>query len=274
MERAQPHQTETRGTQDLHKRNKATRHSRQRNLLKALSPPEIQRIRSFPTGPYHRKSRRSGTDNTRRPQPETHRTCRTKQRRVDWGLNQLARNRKTGPEVNILPQGKRHTGRTRYAPQPPTRNLRSRGLVHHPAWESRQRTNDGGRNKAYFIENNTEVALVTPKDTPIRICPTTGTTSTIDLALASFNIAMMAQRTTGPYMGSDHLPIIVELACQTPIAPLTTKRWTFNEEKWPDWNRRIEEKLKNTDLEKERDPDKANEIFTEALVTAAKEHFR
>lgn len=76
-------------------------------------------------------------------------------------------------------------------------------------------------------------------DNPSRICLSSGTTSTIDLAIASPSLTLAAQLRLGPYMGNHYLQIIIETQQRTPKIPQSIKELDFNEERWNESNSEV-----------------------------------
>ncbi|MPC58974.1 hypothetical protein E2C01_052989 [Portunus trituberculatus] len=76
-----------------------------------------------------------------------------------------------------------------------------------------------------FLADSDSLSLLTPTGLPTRIDPVSGNPSTLDLCLGNGPL-LLTTITTGPYVGSDHLPVII---ASVPLHPLTSRRpcWSF-----------------------------------------------
>ena len=108
--------------------------------------------------------------------------------------------------------------------------------AHHSYWEpSIPRTYYNKTGIALFqsLLQSANIMLLTPPDQITRIDPYRATTSTLDLCLGS-GVFVSASITTGPYMGSDHFPIVVTVPLTLPSTHRSSRlRWHFG--KMPDW---------------------------------------
>ncbi|MPC28046.1 hypothetical protein E2C01_021239 [Portunus trituberculatus] len=68
-----------------------------------------------------------------------------------------------------------------------------------------------------FLADSDSLSLLTPPGLPTRIDPVSGNPSTLDLCLGNGPL-LLTTITIGPYMGSDHLPVIIAF----PSVPLTS----------------------------------------------------
>lgn len=86
---------------------------------------------------------------------------------------------------------------------------------HYGEWETDARPNKAGRpiNEALIQEHN--ACLITPTDLGTIVDPSTGKHFTIDLTFASPGQAATATIKLGPYLGSDHFPVINTLNATT-----------------------------------------------------------
>ena len=75
-------------------------------------------------------------------------------------------------------------------------------------------------------------------------------------------------------MGSDHLPIIITLKTSLVHYGSRPIVWVTNEEKWPAWNRQIEELLKLQNKNEITDPVTATTVFFDGLEARNGQLFR
>ena len=81
--------------------------------------------------------------------------------------------------------------------------------LHNPIWDSNSSPNCNSNLLADFITDpQNMVCLVTPVDLGTKLNPTNGRTSTIDLAIASVNLAAGCEVDIASQIESDHFPIM------------------------------------------------------------------
>ena len=110
---------------------------------------------------------------------------------------------------------------------------------HHRLWESRARSNVAGKAIMSTLIERPDIRLLTPKDTTTRIDPRTAKPSTIDLSFVSSSLATNFNVHVGPYLGSDHLPIFIDLDFNPQRAQCRAPKWIFKESKWATWNKKL-----------------------------------
>jgi hypothetical protein len=111
--------------------------------------------------------------------------------------------------------------------------------AHADLWEDGYHTNTSGRNLKQFLQDDDKLILITPKNLGTRPSQNDNRSATIDLTMCTPNLAHLLSAETGPYWGSDHLPVIIELSINsTPHAP-PNPTWKFKES-WQEWNEEIE----------------------------------
>ena len=105
----------------------------------------------------------------------------------------------------------------------------------HPLWDPhlpRGSINRSGLALHAALISATSLSLLTPPGLPTRYDSTRGGASTLDLCLGGppFDTATF---TTGPYMGSDHVPVIIDLNVPSlsPLPP-SRNRWRFTDDGW------------------------------------------
>lgn len=100
--------------------------------------------------------------------------------------------------------------------------------------------------------------LLTPPDPPTRTDPRTCRTSTLDLAIVTHRLADRATVTKGPYLGSDHIPILFYLNTKDKIKKQKVQpKWAFDKQKWPAWNDQLNATLISRNIDSIEDPVKS-----------------
>ncbi|EFX62081.1 hypothetical protein DAPPUDRAFT_337474 [Daphnia pulex] len=145
---------------------------------------------------------------------------------------------------------------------------------HHPLWESNATVNKAGKSVYEALINDQDACLITPPNLGTRLDPVSGKASTIDLTITAASIATSAKITLGPFMGSDHLPIIITLNASVKHYTSRPIAWAINEEKWPAWNKRLEELLISQNFSEITDPATATTVFTDGLEASNEQFFR
>ena len=145
---------------------------------------------------------------------------------------------------------------------------------HHPLWEPNATVNKAGKSVYEALINDQDACLITPPNLGTRLDPVSGKASTIDLTITAASIATSATITLGPYMGSDHLPIITTLNASVVHYASRPIAWAINEEMWPAWNKRLEELLTSQNFFDITDPATATTVFTNGLEASNEQFFR
>ena len=115
--------------------------------------------------------------------------------------------------------------------------------AYHDFWESalpRSRRNRSGLSLSTFLANSATFSLLTPPGLPTRTDSVSGNPSTLDLCLG--NGPLLTTITTGPYMGSDYLPIVIFFpSVPTFHPPLSSRRprWSFKKGDWGSFQKEI-----------------------------------
>lgn len=146
--------------------------------------------------------------------------------------------------------------------------------AHHELWEPDRRRNKSGKSIYSTMLEDPDLTLLTPPNLATYICPSSSKPSTIDLTFTSPNIALDSLINTGPPLGSDHIPILIDTRL-TPKDPYSgVPRWIFEDKKWPQWNSEINSKLVQADILNCRDPSKCYDTIYQAIINASKLVFR
>ena len=146
--------------------------------------------------------------------------------------------------------------------------------AHHDIWERDCTRNRSGQAIADTLFEHPDAHLITPKDLGTRVNPSNAKLSTIDLIFASASLALSASISLGPYMGSDHLPIITDFNATPSPATNRAPAWIFNEKKWGIWNTELASSLKNADFISTTAPETAFSIFTHEIIASSNRNFR
>ena len=144
--------------------------------------------------------------------------------------------------------------------------------AHHDFWEPalpRSRRNRSGVSLAAFLADSTSLSLLTPPGLPTRTDPVSGNSSTLDLCLGNGPL-LLTTITTGPYMGSDHLPVIISFPTVPPPPPPSRR---------PRWSLKTGDMISfRTELNSQNPPDSLPpedkiKYLTDILVTVGSHHF-
>ncbi len=95
-----------------------------------------------------------------------------------------------------------------------------------PLWETNQSSDTRGEKLEVWVFTQPDCGLNDGAATLLNC--TTGGLSRPDVFLAPLSLADKAGWTAGEDLGTDHLPITIELRCQTPVAPDHQKRARWN----------------------------------------------
>ena len=114
---------------------------------------------------------------------------------------------------------------------------------HHPLWSfDHSRSNTSGNAIAKILSRHDNISLNTPPKMITYLSPVTGKPSVLDLCFSSANLAPDLRVTSGPCLGSDHLPIIISLAKESKVEPiLTRKRYKIKNVEWKEWKQGLPE---------------------------------
>lgn len=144
--------------------------------------------------------------------------------------------------------------------------------AHHSYWEPSlpaAQQNRSGSSLADFLAGSASFSLLTPPGLHTRIDPATGRASTLDLCLGSGPL-FLANITTGPYMSSDHLPIILDFPSLVPPPPSTGRpRWSLRADNWHSFFTHLSSKTPPTNLP----PIEAIGFLTDTLVEVGTQCF-
>lgn len=133
---------------------------------------------------------------------------------------------------------------------------------HSPRWFNSHLSNKIGREISNFLTNSDNFTLLTPKNLPTRIYSVTMKKSTLDLTIMSTQLALCSSIKLGPYLGSDHLPIVFRLLTKEKIIKQKIQlKWKFKEKEWPKWNESITRKLAEKKYMESGKPKLAFSIF-------------
>ncbi|KZS10385.1 Uncharacterized protein APZ42_025160 [Daphnia magna] len=103
--------------------------------------------------------------------------------------------------------------------------------AHSDVWEVNHQQNRCGMDVADLLLNDDRLTLNTPRNLGTRPNPNGNRSSTIDLTLSSPNLTNLIDVKTGPYWGSDHLPVIIQLHINSSPLTIQNEHWKFNIQK-------------------------------------------
>jgi exonuclease III len=143
--------------------------------------------------------------------------------------------------------------------------------AHSDLWEDGYPTNTSGRNVKHYIQNEDKFILTTPKNLGTRPSLNDNRSATIDLTMCTPNLALDTTIVTGPYWGSDHLPVIIELKVNaTPLLP-PNPTWKFKENLWQEWNIVIDTIMKTA--QSSNNAEECYNTFYDAMMCANNQLF-
>lgn len=145
---------------------------------------------------------------------------------------------------------------------------------HHRLWKRGTRSNAAGKAIVAALVDRPDLFLLTPKDANTRIDPGTGRPSTIDLSFVSSSLASNSRFSIGPYLGSDHLPVIIHLNAVPHRMQNRAPKWIFEDSKWASWNRDLSAFLQKADVKTITNPAMAYHAFYNCLLLTTQQHFR
>ena len=145
---------------------------------------------------------------------------------------------------------------------------------HHSLWEDGCTINRAGRAVADALLTNHDACLITPVDLGTRVNPSSGKASTIDLTLSSSRLALGTTASLGPFMGSDHLPVLFTLDATPTRSTSRAPAWILDDKKWGPWNSDLSKALNDLSFSSISDPVSAFPIFTREILISSNRHFR
>ncbi|CAF2082225.1 unnamed protein product, partial [Rotaria magnacalcarata] len=135
--------------------------------------------------------------------------------------------------------------------------------AHHGVWSSAEiKNNSSGNSLVEILLVDPNLVLLTPCGLPTYRCPRNYGESTLDLTFTSGNISDKFSVALGPYLGSDHVPVIIESSLE--INKITKKclpKWNVKAVDWKAWKDLLETRKPNFP----EDVENFNERFTEEL---------
>lgn len=137
--------------------------------------------------------------------------------------------------------------------------------AHSDVWEVNHQQNRCGMDVADLLLNDDRLTLNTPRNLGTRPNPNGNRSSTIDLTLSSPNLTNLIDVKTGPYWGSDHLPVIIQLHINSSPLTIQNEHWKFNIRKWDDWNQDIESTVTPETITTSSSPQQALQQFLRIL---------
>lgn len=111
--------------------------------------------------------------------------------------------------------------------------------AHHESWSHQTTPNKSGKSIYSALLQSPQAPLITAHSLGTYVNPSTGKSLTIDCMITAVDIACNASITLGPYLGSDHLPVIINtiLFPKYPIIP--PNKWLLNDDHWYQLNAAI-----------------------------------
>ena len=97
--------------------------------------------------------------------------------------------------------------------------------------------------------------------------------ATIDLTLCTPDLAKNTTIVTGPYWGSDHLPVIIEPQLNITTNTQALPTWKFDDSKWQEWNQDLENLLKGKNFKPNQSCETIYNNFYAALMETSNTHF-
>lgn len=146
--------------------------------------------------------------------------------------------------------------------------------AHHDLWERNARANRGGSAIQSVLMDHPDATLVTPRNMPTRLDPSSGNPSSIDLAFTLASLTMGAAVSVGNPLGSDHLPIMVDLDASPIRSPCRASFWILDENKWTTWNSDLANSLQAKNFKSILDPGLCFSIFMQTIQASNHRHFR
>ena len=142
--------------------------------------------------------------------------------------------------------------------------------AHHSLWTDRSMPNQSGKNLSEAILQYEDLNLLTPFNFPTYYNIANNQFSTLDLLFVSNNLFPMSQIQLGEDMGSDHEPIVANIAFKPELFKVKRRpRWLYENGSWSHWQERLPEiqTMPNASVTE------SSEIFSKALVETSLESF-
>ena len=115
--------------------------------------------------------------------------------------------------------------------------------AHNPLWHSKLQCDARGNNIPAEIDNSNHVVLNEKAHTRI----TEQCKSSPDISLASSSVAMNLDWRTELALGSDHLPIILSVNCDTRLQETSKRTFNFRKSNWEGFREDTEKKLSRSE---------------------------
>ena len=147
---------------------------------------------------------------------------------------------------------------------------------HSKLWDNHQPSDKRGDDIVDFTLHNN--LFLCNKGTPTRINRGTGGMSSPDVTLASASLADKITWTTLDDLGSDHMPIVIEVKnertrCHTHCKKQRRRRWRNAKADWPNFTNQVEKKIEEiTGMDSPDDFSKKVAEFNKILVQAGYDH--
>lgn len=141
---------------------------------------------------------------------------------------------------------------------------------HHNLWSKNVRENRSGKSIYNALLDSPDTNLLTPYGLATYINPGSGKESTLDLTFMTSSIALDSTVHPGPYLGSDHIPLIIESSLTAHSAYSHIPRWIFHDDKWSAWNSEISRILVDNGFLDILDPLEKYSLFRDAILDASK----
>lgn len=142
----------------------------------------------------------------------------------------------------------------------------------HTFWDPslhRSSINSTGKSLFNCLISSPTFSLLNTPGVHTRFNSFSGNSSTLDLCLGS-GFFQNSNIEIGPYMGSDHLPLLLNCSNIPPVMPNSTRpRWKFSPEKWPPFMHSLKQMPPPTSSILD---DKIN-TFSDTLLDCGKKHF-
>ncbi len=143
--------------------------------------------------------------------------------------------------------------------------------AHSPLWDTNQPDDARGEQLEDWIIAHS--ASVLNEGTATLLNRATGGLSSPDVSLAHPSLADKAEWTVSEDLRSDHLPITIELRCQTPVAsdPHRRARWNTRDVNWQAFSEAVEETVRSFEVQ---DMNLRHRIrrLNRAMISAAAKH--
>uniref|UniRef100_A0A2P2HZJ0 RNA-directed DNA polymerase from mobile element jockey-like n=1 Tax=Hirondellea gigas TaxID=1518452 RepID=A0A2P2HZJ0_9CRUS len=113
--------------------------------------------------------------------------------------------------------------------------------AHSPLWENRLRSNFTGKSIEKLLET-TGMGLLNEYNVATYIDRRTGTSSCLDLCLATYNILIKGVIHRGADLGSDHYPVECRFGTRVEKSDFENRKWNINKINLPQWTEYLEAK--------------------------------